>query len=106
MAVASKALSERQVVHERLGDHRGEGEDAEAAQVALVPAPIAKGMEFDHVVVVEPADIAEAEPDRRTGLRRLYVVMTRAVTTLTVLHHRPIPAPLGPATVPGQDEPV
>ena len=60
----------------------------------MVPATTAKGLEFDRVVVVEPAQIAEDEPDERTGLRRLYVVLTRAVTALTVVHSRPLPAPL------------
>ena len=52
---------------------------------------IAKGLEFDRVVVVEPAAIADAEPDLRTGLRRLYVVLTRAVSELTVVHASPLP---------------
>ena len=60
----------------------------------LVPATVAKGLEFDRVVVVEPAVIAAAEPDLRTGLRRLYVVLTRAVTGLTVVHTLPLPGPL------------
>ena len=63
-------------------------------QVELVPASIAKGLEFDRVVVVEPAAIAAAEPDERTGLRRLYVVLTRAVSELTVVHAEPLPEPL------------
>ena len=33
-------------------------------QVDLVPATLAKGLEFDHVVVVEPAAIVAGEPDR------------------------------------------
>jgi DNA helicase IV len=41
--------------------------------------------------VVEPAAIAAAEPDERTGLRRLYVVLTRAVSALTVVHAEPLP---------------
>jgi hypothetical protein len=48
--------------------------------------------------VVEPAAIAAAEPDERTGLRRLYVVLTRAVTGLTVVHARPLPGPLAEPT--------
>ncbi len=64
-------------------------------QVDLVPAPVAKGLEFDRVVVVEPAAIAAAEPDARTGLRRLYVVLTRAVSALTVVHSQDLPAELG-----------
>ena len=40
------------------------------------------------------ATIAAAEPDERTGLRRLYVVLTRAVSELTVVHAEPLPGPL------------
>jgi DNA helicase IV len=46
-----------------------------------------KGLEFDHVVVVEPALIAEGE----TGLRELYVALTRPTRTLVVVHSRPLP---------------
>ena len=35
------------------------------------------------------------EPDRVTGLRRLYVCLTRAVTSLVVLHEQPLPEELG-----------
>jgi hypothetical protein len=59
--------------------------------VAVVPATLAKGLEFDAVVVVDPAAIAAAEP---RGLHRLYVVLTRAVSTLVVLHRGDLPAPL------------
>jgi DNA helicase IV len=45
----------------------------------------AKGLEFDHVVVVEPAAI---EP------RELYVALTRPTKSLTVLHARPLPEAL------------
>ena len=72
-----------------------EPEDAEAARLVLVPATLAKGLEYDQVIVVEPGTIAEAEHDALLGLRRLYVVLTRAVTRLTVLHARPLPAELG-----------
>jgi hypothetical protein len=64
---------------------------ASPARVTLVPASLAKGLEYDHVVVVEPAAIVAAEP---RGLHRLYVVLTRAVSTLVVLHHGDLPAPL------------
>jgi DNA helicase IV len=57
----------------------------------LVPATLAKGLEFDHVVLAEPAAIVGAEPDRVTGLRRLYVCLTRAVTSLVVIHQAPLP---------------
>jgi DNA helicase IV len=61
-----------------------------------VPATLAKGLEFDHVVVAEPAAIVEAEP---RGLRRLYVVLTRAVSRLVVVHRRPLPPELAPELV-------
>ncbi|MFE4513443.1 HelD family protein [Kitasatospora sp. NPDC056783] len=61
-------------------------------RVTVLPASLVKGLEYDHVVVLEPAAIVEAEP---RGLHRLYVVVTRAVSRLDVLHARPLPAPLG-----------
>lgn len=68
-----------------------EDEDLLAVRVSAIPATTAKGLEYDRVIVVEPTRIAEDEPDERTGLRRLYVVLTRAVTALTVIHHRSLP---------------
>ena len=41
-----------------------------------------KGLEFDHVVVVEPGKIIEASPQ---GWQDLYVAVTRATQTLTVV---------------------
>jgi DNA helicase IV len=61
------------------------------ARLTLVPVTLAKGLEYDHVIVVEPARIAAAEA---RGLQRLYVALTRAVSRLTVLHSEPLPAPL------------
>ena len=59
--------------------------------VTVLPAGTAKGLEFDHVVVVEPVEILEAEP---RGANRLYVVLTRAVSRLSVVHAQPLPAAL------------
>nr|WP_221203875.1 AAA family ATPase [Modestobacter versicolor] len=61
---------------------------SEPTRVSVVPATLAKGLEFDHVVVVEPAEIVAAEP---RGLHRLYVVLTRAVSSLVVLHRGELP---------------
>ncbi|GAA4970988.1 hypothetical protein GCM10025331_75580 [Actinoplanes utahensis] len=60
-------------------------------RVTIVPATLAKGLEFDHVVVVEPMEIVTAEP---RGLHRLYVVLTRAVSGMDVLHGGRLPAAL------------
>jgi DNA helicase IV len=65
------------------------GPDTE--QLTVVPVTLAKGLEFDQVIVVEPARIAAAE---ERGLHRLYVALTRAVSRLTVLHADPLPAAL------------
>ncbi|MEU1884543.1 AAA family ATPase [Micromonospora rifamycinica] len=72
-------------------------DDAAApARVTVVPATLVKGLEYDHVVVVEPAAIVAAEA---RGLHRLYVALTRAVSGLSVLHTAPLPGPLaGPPT--------
>jgi DNA helicase IV len=56
-----------------------------------VPVSLAKGLEFDHVIVAEPAAIADGHSH---GLHQLYVALTRAVSRLTVLHSQPLPAPL------------
>jgi DNA helicase IV len=76
----------------------GEEPTAEANEfdvhLDLVPAGLAKGLEFDHVVLVDPAAIVAGEHDRVTGLRRLYVCLTRAVTSLVVTHAEPLPAEL------------
>ena len=62
--------------------------DTLGARVTVVPASAAKGLEYDHVVVVEPAAIVRAEP---RGMNRLYVALTRAVSRLHVLHREPLP---------------
>ena len=67
---------------------RTAGPDELGARVTVVPAALVKGLEYDHVVAVEPAAIAEAEA---RGLHRLYVVLTRAVSRLEVVHGRPLP---------------
>jgi DNA helicase IV len=87
------ALTAAGVDHAVLGEAE-ESDDEYAtpdARVSLVPATLAKGLEFDHVVVVEPEGIVLAEP---RGLRRLYVALTRAVSRLVVLHLDPLPEPL------------
>jgi DNA helicase IV len=84
-----KALQDKGLSFAVLGD-----EDDVAAHVDVVPAGLAKGLEFDHVVLVEPADIVAGEADERTGLRRLYVCLTRAVTSLAILHNEDLPATL------------
>jgi DNA helicase IV len=67
--------------------------DALDAAVAVLTAVEAKGLEFDHVVVVEPARLVT--PDA-AGLRLLYVTLTRATRRLVVVHAEPLPEALVP----------
>ena len=53
--------------------------------VPLLTPRQAKGLEFDHVVVVEPALV---------DLRELYVALSRPTKTLVVVHARPLPREL------------
>jgi DNA helicase IV len=65
--------------------------DSNGQPLIVVPVTLAKGLEFDQVIVVEPARIAASEA---RGLHRLYVALTRAVSRLTVIHTDPLPEPL------------
>ncbi|MCX5333247.1 UvrD-helicase domain-containing protein [Streptomyces sp. NBC_00140] len=69
-------------------------ETTEETRLTLVPASLAKGLEYDYVVLDEPQAVVDGEPDERTGLRRLYVALTRAVSGLIVTHAAPLPREL------------
>ncbi|MET8851864.1 UvrD-helicase domain-containing protein [Amycolatopsis sp. NPDC004625] len=58
--------------------------------VLLTPAE-AKGLEFDSVVIADPAAVLAAGPH---GPRDLYVAMTRATRSLGVVHPGPVPREL------------
>ena len=60
---------------------------------ALTPRQ-SKGLEFDRVVLVEPAAIAAGGVE---GLRALYVALTRTTKTLVVVHAEALPDELGTA---------
>jgi DNA helicase IV len=66
-------------------------EEIDTTRLVCVPATLAKGLEFDAVIVAEPAHIVAAEA---RGLHRLYVVLTRAVSRLQIVHAEPLPAGL------------
>jgi DNA helicase IV len=61
------------------------------APVVVLPVTAAKGLEFDAVVVVEPAELL-AESVR--GANDLYVALTRSTQRLAVVHAEPLPAML------------
>jgi DNA helicase IV len=74
-----------------------------AAGLVVLPADETNGLEFDAVIVVEPARVAavgeepadEGPPVTTTrGLRTLYVAMTRPTQRLAIVHAEPLPVPL------------
>jgi DNA helicase IV len=70
--------------------------DALDAPIAILDATDAKGLEFDHVVVVEPSRLVT--PDQ-AGLRLLYVTITRTTRSLLIVHSGSLPEGLAPETV-------
>jgi DNA helicase IV len=77
----------------------GPGEETtQETRLTLVPASLAKGLEYDYVVLDEPRAVVDGEPDERTGLRRLYVALTRAVSGLIVTHAAGLPPQLASTT--------
>ena len=78
------------------------GSGALDTPVSLLALGDAKGLEFDSVVVVEPARIVAQPPE---GMRALYVAVTRCTRRLAILHREPLPAPLrGADRGPGQED--
>ena len=67
------------------------GRSAEDAVVTLLAPPEAKGLEFDAVVVAEPASFTAGGV---AGGRLLYIALTRAVQELTIVHVAPLPEAL------------
>ncbi|WP_217206720.1 UvrD-helicase domain-containing protein [Streptomyces sp. AC550_RSS872] len=90
VAVLAEALASAGIAHLAPGE-----ETTRATRLTLVPASLAKGLEYDYVVLDEPQAVVDGEPDERTGLRRLYVALTRAVSGLIVVHAAGVPRQLG-----------
>lgn len=87
--VLAEALAAAGIAHLAPGE-----ETTRETRLTLVPASLAKGLEYDYVVLDEPGAVVDGEPDERTGLRRLYVALTRAVSGLIVTHTAPLPEQL------------
>jgi len=75
------------------------GDQAEVldSPVALLTVGQAKGLEFDRVVLADPARILAQSP---AGGHDLYVAITRATHRLTVVHDAPLPPSLSRLTTP------
>ncbi|MGC2486745.1 MAG: hypothetical protein WA359_10950, partial [Acidimicrobiales bacterium] len=71
-----------------------------AADLVVLAAEGANGLEFDAVVVVEPGQIANRGASNETtytprGLRTLYVALTRPTRRLAVIATKDLPPTLG-----------
>lgn len=81
------ALSDHDAVADALRDRAIHFTDAGDGQLSnsinLLTAEQAKGLEFDAVVVIEPAAIARSD---LTGPRQLYIALTRTTRALTIVH--------------------
>lgn len=64
------------------------GASLPAEGVVLLPLRVAKGLEFDHVIV--PDAQAEVYPDTPLARRRLYTALSRAMHRVTVLAQGPL----------------
>lgn len=87
-----------------VGERDRDRGDVLSARVGVFSALEAKGLEFDAVVLVEPADVAGGGSfamETQAGLRGLYVALSRATRFLTVLHALPLPPGLAPSASPG-----
>ncbi len=90
LAPAARVAELRATVAPAATDDTGAEPDLDAPVVVL-PVSAAKGLEFDSVVLVEPAELVGESPH---GLNDLYVALTRATQRLTVVHRAPLPAVL------------
>ena len=79
----------------------GDRPEALDARAALLTVTQCKGLEFDRVVLADPAGILAQSPN---GGRDLYVAITRATHRLTVVHSGDLPEQLRRLSLPRQDE--
>ena len=89
--IAAFSAAGVEIVDPRRGGARGLG-----AALVILPVEDANGLEFDAVVIVEPAMVARRESrdgaPTHQGMRTLYVAMTRPTRRLTLLatEHGPV----------------
>ena len=79
-------------LQERIAGASGELSEVDLeAPVVVLPISAAKGLEFDAVVLVEPAEVLAESP---RGANDLYVALTRSTQRLAVVHSAPLPGML------------
>ncbi|MDA0183894.1 AAA family ATPase [Solirubrobacter phytolaccae] len=82
-------------VRAALGEFADATHAALGAGLNLLDLHVAKGLEFDAIVVVEPEAILRERPDG--GVGGLYTALTRATRAMSVVHREPLPEPLANA---------
>jgi DNA helicase IV len=76
----------------KMGLDAGRGSsDGLSHRITVLDSATSKGLEFEHVVVAEPAAIAGRSAREK---RRLFVALTRATKTLTIVHANLLPVAL------------
>lgn len=70
------------------GDRVGTGSGGLSQDIVVITARESKGLEFDGVLILEPAELVD-EVDG--GVGDLYVAMTRTTQRLHVVHTRQLP---------------
>jgi DNA helicase IV len=97
-AALRRAFHEAAERDELLADAlRAEQADPMAARVVVLDPVGSKGLEFDVVVLVEPAEIVGREDGTAARPSDLYVAMTRATRRLHVVSDSPLPAGMSEA---------
>ena len=91
VAPADRVDAMRAAVVAAGGDAAGADEGALEHRITVLPAALAKGLEFDAVLVLEPAAIVA---ESAHGVRLLFVALTRAVQHLAIAHADALPAAL------------
>ncbi|WP_084263165.1 HelD family protein [Actinomadura formosensis] len=88
LAVITSGARRAAVLDALPGAAAGATPEALDSQVVVLTAEEAKGLEFDSVIVVDPAGIVTESPK---GGQDLYVALTRATRRLTVAHDNDLP---------------
>jgi DNA helicase IV len=94
IAPESMLADVRKALDELRTDYRDGAHGELGGGIELLTPRLAKGLEFDHVVLAEPLAILR-EANRGAELRELYVALTRPTKSLMVLHSDPLPSVVG-----------
>jgi len=103
LAVIGPAARQAELTAAIPGAIAGDRAEALDAPVALLTVAQAKGLEFDRVVLADPAGIIAQSPQ---GGHDLYVAITRATHRLAVVHEGDLPPMLAGLTPSAAPAPV